>query len=113
MMEQCSGRSGALQDIVWYQVPGTSTVMVNGQSAEGYWNAAERRMVVASTAVLDGGTIRHEMLHALLGVHGHPRSQFLGTCAGLVTCADNCVADAGLMPIPSDGVGGLTPVPDA
>lgn len=44
------------------------------------------------------------MLHALLRAAGHPRSDFLGSCAGLVNCGDVCVRDAGQWSSPGTAV---------
>jgi hypothetical protein len=84
-------------------------VDVSGQEAVGYWSGAQNRIVLAGRAQLDGGSVRHEMLHALLRVHGHPRAQFLGACAGVVNCEGACVTDDGPMQMPD---GGVYPMPE-
>lgn len=101
MTEACSGRSGDMSAVAWYVATGSSSISDGRESGlAGYWSAASNRIVLADTADLDGGVIRHEMLHALLRVNGHPRDQFLGRCAGWVPCSTECVADAGPPPQP-------------
>ena len=57
----------------------------------------------------DGAIIRHEMLHALLGSKGHPREEFLGRCAGYVTCTSKCAEDAGPAPVVPTSVPRVSP----
>jgi hypothetical protein len=47
---------------------------------------------------MDGGLVRHEMLHALRSELGHPRDMFLERCGGLVVCLTSCVRDGGAPP---------------
>lgn len=54
--------------------------------------------MLAGGAALDGGAVRHEMVHALLRVGTHPRREFLDRCGGTVDCGRDCVADAGPAP---------------
>jgi hypothetical protein len=53
-----------------------------------------------------GDLVRHEMLHALLQVDGHPRASFLGSCAGVVICDQDCISSTD----PFVGFGGAVPV---
>jgi hypothetical protein len=50
--------------------------------------------VLSAAAKLDGGHVRHEMLHALLGAGGHPRRYYLELCGGVVNCRESCIADS-------------------
>ena len=109
MTEQCSGVSGDLGAVRWYQVPG-DVVSYNGREVEGYWSSRGNVIVIAGSSVKSGENVRHEMLHALLRVPGHPRDQFLGSCAGLVDCEDSCIQDAGAWSRP---VGTTTVPPDS
>jgi hypothetical protein len=100
--QACSGRSGAFGAITWYVVPGARSIS-DGTTNDlsGYWSRGSNRIVLAGDAQRDGNIVRHEMLHALLRVAGHPRAAFLEGCGGLVECREACVADAG-PPSPAD-----------
>lgn len=100
MTEACSGHSGDLAALRWYRAPGF-VLTVNEQDAAGYYNFSENRIVLAEAYLDDGAAVRHEMLHALLRVPGHPRAQFLGACASLVSCTGSCITDAGRWHAPS------------
>jgi hypothetical protein len=82
-------------------VPDASGLATDNGDAVGYWSLAGNRIVLTAVRNLDGGNVRHEMLHALLRYGTHPRAQFLGACAGVVDCGERCVADAGA-PAPRD-----------
>ena len=101
MTESCSGLTGPLAAVSFWHVPGVNSFMRGGKNVLGYWTNADNQIVLAGNAELDGSNVRHEMLHALLRVGGHPREQFLGKCAGFVDCAVDCIADAGAPP-PAD-----------
>lgn len=103
MTESCSGRSGDLSAVEWFVVPRPGPITVDGREYGGLWYQNGNRIVLAFDDQTDGALVRHEMLHALLRENGHPRSQFLGRCAGVVTCAGGCVKDAGAAPVPPDG----------
>ena len=94
MTEACSGRTGDLNDVRWYRVPG-STVEVDGRKVAGFWGSRGNRIVLPDERIDEGDVVRHEMLHALLQQAGHPREDFLEKCAPLVACAGTCVSDAG------------------
>jgi hypothetical protein len=100
MTEACSGLTGSLSAVTWYQ---TNEVVHDTQSGDviaGYWLSGSNRIVLTSIVMMDGGIVRHEMLHALIQKRGHPRALFLGNCAGTVDCLEPCVADAGPYPSP-------------
>ena len=102
MTEACSALSGSFQAVTWYQ---TSQVVHDAQSGDviaGYWLSGSNRIVLQSSVMMDGGIVRHEMLHALLRKGGHPRSQFLGNCSGTVDCEEACTAAAGAYPPPAE-----------
>ena len=92
LTESCSGRSRDLASIRWYRTPGSSFIH-DGEPAAGL--SFGNRIVIAQEYLYDGPIVRHEMLHALLGDGGHPRSAFLGSCAALVYCFDKCARDGG------------------
>jgi hypothetical protein len=91
--EECSGTRGSLADVQWFFVPGASKIVFNNEEVDGYWSFHSNQIVLAGEAVYDGQAVRHEMLHALLpsARGGHPRSYFLGTCAGVVGCTGSCI----------------------
>jgi len=99
MTEACSGRSGDLGAVRWYSVRG-SRFIFRGQAVAGYWNSSTNRIVLAEDIVEEGDMVRHEMLHALLRRPVHPRSQFLGSCASLVSCQGICTKDDGAWQLP-------------
>jgi hypothetical protein len=101
MTESCSGLTGPLEAVSFWHVPNVNSFLRAGRSVLGYWTTADNQIVLAGNAELDGGNVRHEMLHALLRVAGHSRDQFLGKCAGFVDCGADCIADAGPPP-PAD-----------
>ena len=99
MVKRCSGLQGSMSDVSWYQVPGVQTLDLAGDEVSGYWTLSSNSIVLAGEATLEGVVVRHEMLHALLQkVRGHPREYFLERCGGVVSCASNCVTDAGPAP---------------
>jgi hypothetical protein len=99
MTEACSGISAPLERIRWYVVPNALTVPYPGNSnVAGYWSLASDRILLAGTVALDGEVVRHEMLHALARVGGHPRAYFLDRCGGVVDCLSDCVSDGGPPP---------------
>jgi hypothetical protein len=98
MTESCSGVTRRMSDVSWFVVPGVTQFQLNGEAVSGYWTEGSNRIVLADSSRLDGSVVRHEMLHALIKGSGHPRSAFLEKCAGLVSCTEQCVADAGAFP---------------
>jgi len=100
MTEQCSGTTGDMSDVSWYVVPGVDAILDGDITVVGYWSRISNRIVLAGAEQKDGGTIRHEMLHALLRNVGHPRNQFLVACGGVVPCDSYCISEAGPPPAP-------------
>ena len=98
MTESCSGRQGDLRAIRWYVVPNATSIDVDGQQVHG--ETIGNRIVLADSHRLDGPLVRHEMLHALLGVGGHPRDAFLVACNDVVACEGACETEAGGRPAP-------------
>jgi hypothetical protein len=104
MVESCSGLSGSMESIQWYSTLGDlRDPNDNDASIAGYWSLAGNRVVLTTSDTIDGGVVRHEMLHALLRSAGHPRPAFLQSCGGIVFCGQLCVRDAGGPPAPPAG----------
>lgn len=96
--EACSGRTGDFDSIGWFTLP-ASDALINHY--DGEWFSHGNRIVLTRGSIPDGELVRHEMLHALLGGNaGHPRSEFLEQCAGVVACIADCITDAGPPPPP-------------
>ncbi|HUE84952.1 MAG TPA: hypothetical protein VMO26_02635 [Vicinamibacterales bacterium] len=98
MTKACSGRSGSLDAVTWYEVPTNVPLESDGKPVSAYWSAASNQIVVSAAVARNGQVIRHEMLHALLRTKGHSRADFLERCAGRVTCSLRCIEDAGPAP---------------
>jgi hypothetical protein len=102
MTQACSALTGSLGAVTWYQ---TNTVVYDTHSGDviaGYWEPGSNRIVLTSSVMMDGGIVRHEMLHALIRKGGHPRGQFLSNCSGTVDCEEACIASAGPYPPPPE-----------
>ena len=95
MAESCSGVTRPLANVTWFVIPGVSLFQLGNQVVSGYWTAGSNRIVLAENSRLDGAVVSHEMLHALIRTSGHPRSEYLEKCAGIVSCTPDCVTDAG------------------
>lgn len=109
MTEACSGATGSLSAVSWYETAGILRDPDTGKIIEGYWSSASNRIVLSADAKLDGAVVRHEMLHALIRQAGHSRAQFLGRCAGVVSCSLACVSDAGSPPPAAPGTTQVLP----
>jgi hypothetical protein len=102
MTQACSGLTGSLGAVTWYRTHEVLHDVQTGEVLTGYWSSAGNKIVLMTDAVRDGGTVRHEMLHALVRQAGHPRAQFLGKCAGIVPCNGACIREAGPYPTPPE-----------
>src|SRR4051812_48428312 len=110
IVEQCSGLRGSLAGVHWYSTPDQLWNPNNSTDpVEGYWSLASNRVVLNSNDTIDGPTVRHEMLHALIRSGAHPRSAFLKNCGGVVSCPLRCVQDAGDPPATDPGTPVVTP----
>lgn len=79
--EACSGRTGRMSRIVWMRVPADSGGLFvwDGRRVAGLWH--EPHTIYISDALLDlEPLVRHEMLHDLLQVAGHPSTPFITPC---------------------------------
>jgi hypothetical protein len=98
-VERCSGRTAPLTGVRWYLSPREFLEFPGKSFVGGYYDHGGRRIVLASAARSNGETVRHEMLHALLGPRGgHPREPFLEQCTEFVGCGADCVLEAGPAP---------------
>ena len=102
LTERCAGRSADLERITWYVGPGATSLGPSEVQGETYMPS--HRIVIAGNFVDIPRLVRHEMLHAILGVPGHPAQFFQRDCAGVVVCDENCVDDGGKLP-PADTTG--------
>lgn len=104
LTEACSGLHGDFNAVTWYVVPHADSFSLEGASVNGVWYGGRpNRIVLGDSVKFVGSLVRHEMLHALLQVVGHPRQQFLGNCSDIVVCIEKCVSDAGGPPDTSGG----------
>jgi hypothetical protein len=89
MVEACSGRSGDLGHVQWYVMP-YGRLEIGGVEYDGYWFGEGNRVILLWSKMNHGPTVRHEMLHALLGTGRHPREYFNDRCAAVVSCGSGC-----------------------
>src|SRR5688572_7718188 len=107
MTEQCSGRTGDFRRIEWYVMPGVSGFSRGGlKDVQGM--ILDNRIVIAERSLKSGPLVRHEMLHALIGAEGHPRSEFIGRCGLVVACESGCPSELEAPP-PPDSASGIVP----
>lgn len=97
MTEECSGRTGRLEDVRWFTVPGAST-LPGSDHAAGFYQWLGHYVVLAGRFEREGHMVRHEMLHALAGARGHPRELFVERCGGVVSCGGACLQEVGETP---------------
>jgi hypothetical protein len=85
-VEACSGISGDFDDISWYVVPGENPFQVKGfdRPVAGYWDGAADRIVILQWVPSVKHLVRHEALHALIRLRGHPAEYFVERCGSLV-----------------------------
>ena len=104
MTQACSGLRGDLSAVRWYVQPNVETLHIPGDDDgryAGYWWAIGNRILLTERAVTDGWLVRHEMLHALIGLAGHPRGEFVDRCGGIVACSGECLRETGPDPQPA------------
>jgi hypothetical protein len=111
MTEQCAHSVRPMSRVSWVEAPPNVQLLPNeGKDIAGYYSIVSNTIVLDSAFALRGDLVRHEMLHALLRLPGHPRAAFLGECAGVVNCAEQCLTDAG--PPPPQAPGAVDVQPD-
>jgi hypothetical protein len=107
LTEARAGRSGDFAAYEWYVVPGNSFSNPYWGEVDAYTDVDAHRVVLSAASQDNGGIVRHEMLHALLGreyavrdlAGMHPPAYFQGRCAGVVSCPDKGCRDAGPAPV--------------
>lgn len=67
MTGACAGRTSDFATSTWYVVPGNAIPEGCAGNVAAYADVVARRVVFASPWKGDGPTVRHEMLHTLLG----------------------------------------------
>jgi hypothetical protein len=103
LTERCASQSSDLGQISWYTVPGAGD-LGSADHRSGEYYLRSHRIVIAGRFVGDGPLVRHEMLHAILGLPGHPAEDFQRRCGGVVACDGTCLSDGGVSP-PADTTG--------
>jgi len=80
--EACSGRSGNLQAVQFYVVPGVETFETRDGPQVGVWigEGGSHRIVIAGNYQGHEMVVRHELLHTLLRQTGHPEEYFVSRC---------------------------------
>ena len=93
LAERCSGTQGEFAFVGWGVVPGVSTIP-GTDGAVGTYYRNYHQIILVERGTHDGHLVRHEMLHALIRVGGHPREFFVERCGGLVSCGGPCYEEA-------------------
>lgn len=83
-VEECSGLRGDLRRIRFYIVPDRATFLWEGREVIGLWMERGSRIVLAAEFAFRERNVRHEMLHALTRINGHPREYFVTRCGAIV-----------------------------
>jgi hypothetical protein len=83
-VEECSGLRGDLSRINFYLVPDAPTFRWEGRDVIGLWMERDSRIVLAGDFAFREQNVRHEMLHALTRLPGHPREYFVDKCGAIV-----------------------------
>jgi hypothetical protein len=109
LTQACSGLTGNFASVSWYVVPNTGTFSYDGKQVYAYWIGDPDRIILSDSLRDDGPTVRHEMLHALRHLVGHPRAAYLEACGGIVACTGECSVEAGEYKAPSASAPELQP----
>jgi hypothetical protein len=84
LTEACAGRQGNMNDVQWYLWQ-DGPILLEGKWYEGYWWQDGSRILLSAEFTSDGQVVRHEMLHQLLQLEGHPTQYFDERCEGVVS----------------------------
>lgn len=90
--QACSGLDAPLDRISWFVVPDQDTFEYEGRRFDAHWWSMYHWIVLAEAHMQDAATVRHEMLHDLLGRGDHPAAYFQGKCGEVVACRGECSA---------------------
>jgi hypothetical protein len=83
-VEECSGLRGDLSRVLFFLVPDAATFRWEGRDVIGLWMERDNRIVLAGDFAFRDQNVRHEMLHALTRMSGHPREYFVDKCGAIV-----------------------------
>lgn len=84
-VEACSGLQAPMGRVRWYYVPNRTLFFeYRGESLSGLW-FADHRIVLSESMRGHDQVVRHEMLHDLIGIPGHPSNYFIERCGSLVS----------------------------
>jgi hypothetical protein len=98
--EACSGLKGNFDRVTWSVIEGRSFRCASGQCA-GHWDK-NHHIYLASEWAMDEMVVRHEMLHDMIGMPGHPAPPFGEGCPLTWDTWDGGTTEQGLA-----GVAGL------
>jgi hypothetical protein len=76
--QACSGLKGNFDRLTWSVIEGPSFRCSSGQCA-GHWSK-NHHIYLAGDWVMDEMVVRHEMLHDMIGIPGHPAPPFGRGC---------------------------------
>lgn len=79
-LESCSGFSGDIDAVRFYSEP-----YYEGHVGKARWQGSTVILVLAEHAVYLEWYVKHEMMHVLGRIGGHPAQYFNGVCGNLVT----------------------------
>lgn len=80
-VEACSGRTGDFDAVTWLRVDPPALLQdQDGTPVRGLWIAPGNRIAIHADYLERPLVPKHEMLHALLRVPGHPREYFVTRC---------------------------------
>ena len=83
-IESCSGIRAPRARVRWLYVPnGAASFTWRGDSVGGLW-FPDHTIILAEALIAYEPVVRHEMLHDILGVTGHPPRYFSELCGPLV-----------------------------
>ena len=80
--EQCASLTGNYSSIKWYVVPNVSQFNSEFGATVALWRKSnnDNIIIVSGDYKDDEMVVRHEMLHSLLQVDGHPPTYFVADC---------------------------------